>query len=268
MAEQLRVFISHSHQDNAFCHAIVAALRDAGADVWYDEHDLGAGRLQEEILRELDTRKIFAVIHSKHAIASKWVKREMDWAEELKERDPTRVILPVTAGQIERDDFNARNGWLAYYSYKRIEAPGYKPYPVAEAARRLLHTLSLTPHGVAIDAFPPFPSKPVATRSNLPSSGKSVVSRKVIAWVAPLFATQLAPKAAIVLCDKGIALADANRLEEALAAFDQALAIAPNDAAIWRNRSIVLDRLDRTTEAEATEKRAEELGWGSNIEWG
>ncbi len=44
MAEQLRVFVSHSHQDNAFCQQIVQALRDAGADVWYDEHNLRLGR--------------------------------------------------------------------------------------------------------------------------------------------------------------------------------------------------------------------------------
>ena len=105
--QQLRVFVSHSHQDNAFCHAIVAVLRDAGADVWYDEHNLGSGRLQEEILRELDTRPIFVVILSKAAFTSPWVKREMDWAEELQNRDSSRLILPVTAGPIERDDFNA-----------------------------------------------------------------------------------------------------------------------------------------------------------------
>ena len=105
MAEQLRVFVSHASEDSAFCHTSVAALRGAGADVWYDEHNMGSGRLADEILRELGRRPIFVVILSKHAFASRWVKHETDWAEELKERDPSRAMLPVTAGQIARDDF-------------------------------------------------------------------------------------------------------------------------------------------------------------------
>jgi hypothetical protein len=49
---QLKVFVSHSGLDKAICDQVVGALRDAGADVWYDEHNLGAGQLLEEILRE------------------------------------------------------------------------------------------------------------------------------------------------------------------------------------------------------------------------
>jgi predicted esterase len=35
---QMKIFLSHNHKDVAYCHALVAALRGAGADVWYDEH--------------------------------------------------------------------------------------------------------------------------------------------------------------------------------------------------------------------------------------
>jgi hypothetical protein len=94
-------------------------------------------------------RPIVVVILSKHAFASRWVKRETDWAEELKERDPSRALLPVTVGQIERDDFGTDNGWLAYYRYKRVEAPDFAPFPPDQAARRLLHALGLTSAGEA-----------------------------------------------------------------------------------------------------------------------
>ena len=87
MAEQLRVFVSHSHQDNAFCHAIVAALRDAGADVWYDEHNLGAGRLGPTIERELRDRSVFVVIRSPAALRSQWVEDETRWAYGLLSKD-------------------------------------------------------------------------------------------------------------------------------------------------------------------------------------
>ena len=123
MATALPIFVSHSHQDGAFCQALVTALRAAGADVWYDEHNLGAGHLMDVIQQELDRRKIFIVILSKNAFASKWVKRETGWAYSLYDRDPTRVILPVTASAIERDDFSGATGWLYLEEFKRIEAP-------------------------------------------------------------------------------------------------------------------------------------------------
>jgi hypothetical protein len=46
---QMHVFVSHSHEDDAFCRGVVAALRGAGADVWYDEHNLGSGQLVDTI---------------------------------------------------------------------------------------------------------------------------------------------------------------------------------------------------------------------------
>lgn len=50
---QMRIFVSHSSADNAFCEALVKALRDADADVWYDQHNLGATSLLDVITREL-----------------------------------------------------------------------------------------------------------------------------------------------------------------------------------------------------------------------
>jgi hypothetical protein len=55
------------------------------------------------------------------------VRREASWAYELLDRDPTHVILPVTAGPIDRDDFSGASGWLFFGEFKRIEAPGYQP---------------------------------------------------------------------------------------------------------------------------------------------
>ncbi len=49
----LRVFLSHAHQDKPFADALVHALRGGGANVWYDEHNLGTGQLLDEITREL-----------------------------------------------------------------------------------------------------------------------------------------------------------------------------------------------------------------------
>jgi hypothetical protein len=73
---QLRIFVSHSHGDQSFCEALVQALRAAGADVWYDQHNLGPGRLLRDINREIRDRPIFLVVLSQAALASMWVQRK------------------------------------------------------------------------------------------------------------------------------------------------------------------------------------------------
>jgi tetratricopeptide (TPR) repeat protein len=145
----MRIFVSHSQKDAAFCRALVQGLRQAGADVWYDDESLSSGPLLTEIQRELRERPVFLVILTKATFISRQVRRETLWAHELGDRDPTRILLPVTAGPIERSDFSAENMWLFLHDFKRIEAPGYQPYPPAEAIRRTLQALQLTLPGEA-----------------------------------------------------------------------------------------------------------------------
>lgn len=45
MAEAAGIFVSHAHEDNVWCRTFVETLRQAGANVWYDEHNLGYGEL-------------------------------------------------------------------------------------------------------------------------------------------------------------------------------------------------------------------------------
>jgi TIR domain len=93
--KQMRIFVSHSHMDDVACHAIVAALRAAEADVWYDEHNMTSGRLGPTIERELRERPVFIVMLSPAALASRWVEDETRWAYNLMRKDLTRIMLPV-----------------------------------------------------------------------------------------------------------------------------------------------------------------------------
>jgi tetratricopeptide (TPR) repeat protein len=223
--QQLRVFVCHSGEDDAFCRAIVAALRGAGADVWYDEQHMGAEQLEDEILRELDTRPIFVVILSRAAMAFRRVKREADRAGELLERDPARVFLPVTAAAIGGDDFGVDNGWLAFSGYKRIEAPGFMPYPVPEAANRLLRALALTPAGEAPASVAP---QPAEDADDLLTRGKALQAQHRYAEALPLLerAAQLAPGSFVAWVNLGYALGMLNRAAEALPAHERATTLA------------------------------------------
>ena len=135
---QMRIFVSHSSQDNGFCTPLVEGLQQSGADIWYDNNSMGAGSLLKVINHELATRSVFIVALSKPAFSSDWVTRECEWAYNLYTREPERVILPVTAQQISKSDFNA---WLFMESFKRIEGPGGSPLPVGEAITQTLDLL-------------------------------------------------------------------------------------------------------------------------------
>src|SRR5262249_46495389 len=112
-------------------------------DVWYDEHNLGSGALMDVIQHELGLRRVVVLILSRAAFASRWVRREVVWADELLGRDSSRLLIPITAGLITRNDFSPETGWLFLHDYKRIEAAGYQPYPPEEAIHRLLRILAL-----------------------------------------------------------------------------------------------------------------------------
>jgi tetratricopeptide (TPR) repeat protein len=242
------IFVSHSHHDNAFCQEIVQALRDAGADVWYDEQNLDSGPIMDEVQREIGHRPVFIVILSKAAFAAKWVRRETKRAYEMADRDPTRLIIPVTAGPIAREDFDPAVGWLFMSDYKRIEAPNYQPYSIAEAARRLLHALALTPKGAIPEPVAPQPSESV---DDLMERGKALVAQKRYAEALPLFqrATELAPGNIDAWGNKGAALGNIGRHAEALEAFDHVLALDPNHALAWYSKGIALINLGRYAEA-------------------
>ncbi len=48
---QPKVFVSHSHVDDAFAERLVDDLCAAGADAWLDKTDLGAGNCSARISR-------------------------------------------------------------------------------------------------------------------------------------------------------------------------------------------------------------------------
>ena len=245
---QMQVFVSHSHEDDAFCRAIVVGLRDAGADVWYDEHNLGSGQLMELIQRELGRRPVVILILSKAAFASRWVRREITWAYELLDRDPSHLLLPVTAGPIARDDFSPENGWLFLHDFKRIEASGYQPFSIEEVVPRLLHALALTPAREAPISTVPQPSESVA---DLVERGKALIAQKRYAETLSLFdrAAQLTASSFEVWVLFGFVLGEVGHYEEALKAYDQALALEPNNALAWYNDGVAFTMLNRDDEA-------------------
>src|SRR5262249_53014999 len=155
MSDVVRVFVSHSHEDDAFCRQLVVALRGAGANVWYDEHNLDSGQLLDIIERELRARPVFVLILTPAAHLPSWLRDDCKWAYGLLRGDATRIILPVLAAPLAAED----DLWLFLQDFKRIEARGLQPFAPDEAVRRTLRALALTPAGEAPAPTAPQPSE-------------------------------------------------------------------------------------------------------------
>src|SRR5258708_33488771 len=81
----VRIFVSHSGNDNDFGVRLVEGLRQVLRDesaVWYDARGgLNPGdRWFKKIEYELKARNTFILVLSPNAISSEWVRREIDIA--------------------------------------------------------------------------------------------------------------------------------------------------------------------------------------------
>jgi|GEM_PF-2093676 len=127
---QMRIFVSHSHQDNDWCRPFVEALKAVGYDVWYDETGLtGGDEWIDSIQREVENREVFLLILTPEAWDSKWVQREFKSAIRTDRR-----ILPVKLRETQGSGFVLDYQWIAVV--------GAKPH---DAARLVIHAIETPP---------------------------------------------------------------------------------------------------------------------------
>jgi tetratricopeptide (TPR) repeat protein len=234
------IFVSHSHEDNTFCCELVNALRMPGVDVWYDEQDLGPGRLLLTIDHEMRARPIFVVIFSPAALASGWVRDESSWAYTLQQHEPHRVILPVLARPVD-----ASAVWVFLRDFKRIEAPGGLPLAPAEAARQTLHAITLPRRNPAVEQHV-YDSDPLTRARALYARNRHAEALALLDRAAHLSPRGLPPEA---LALRAHTLNRLGQPAEALAAADRALAMRPNGIEALLARAEALLELRRFKEA-------------------
>jgi hypothetical protein len=162
------IFVSHSHQDDAFGKRIVEDLRARlGQEaVWYDSAGglHGGDEWWRRIVKEISARDVFLVILSPDALASNWVQREMDIAYRL-HVDRRKRLLPVVYRPCQR-----REDWAIIQ-----EISFAAPRPYAEAFAELLQSLGVTaPAPATTVAAPAAPALPV--RASRPISRRAVIS--------------------------------------------------------------------------------------------
>ena len=289
MAEAAGIFVSHAHEDHAWCRTFVELLRQEGADVWYDDHDVGDGMLQDDIECELQARPIFIVILSPASVDNPTVSREMNAAIHLRDQNPERIIGSVVARKVEVSP--------AWSEYRRMSGPGERGITATEAAGQMIYALALSPAEAQSAAYLPAESETIADvmlRANgwcaqqrygealsafehaltldplnayaWYGKGKAMDDYRCYSFEASLAcyeqAVTLQPELTAawkqtghVLAHYALALEDSQSYEGALRAYEEAVRLDPLDAESWAGRSDVLFQLNREEEALASYER-------------
>ena len=85
------VFVSYSRQDIEFARKLVEWLEKKGHQVWMDKKRiLGGADYREEIADGISSADVFISLLSPDSVTSKWVKREIYYADDME-----KFIIPV-----------------------------------------------------------------------------------------------------------------------------------------------------------------------------
>jgi hypothetical protein len=102
------LFISHSRQDDGYVRRLAGHLRAEGLPTWYDEAISVGDRFSTEIQQQIDTCFALIVVLTPASAASRWVLREISYADDLDK--PVLPLLlaacvpPILLQGIQRED--------------------------------------------------------------------------------------------------------------------------------------------------------------------
>jgi len=161
-----RVFISHSHDDNARIIPLLAALDAWGVDYWFDMQGLSAGqRLDERVQRELTTRDVFLRICTGALQRSFWSNLEatafrgLQADDRQKGRPDKRLLISVIFDhEYQREPFDGATIF--------IDAVNAPRQAWLSDLRRALSLVALTSPGVSRRAVLGYGAAAVVTLSS------------------------------------------------------------------------------------------------------
>jgi tetratricopeptide (TPR) repeat protein len=244
---QPRVFVSHSHKDDAFTGQMVADLRAAGADVWVEVANMGSGDFQKRINEALSRCDWVVVVLTQDALNSPWVEQEVNAAIRLKHQGQIRDVLPIRAGLVDLKTLPPLWGVFNVFDATR---------DYAGACTEVLRTLGL-PAAVA---------QHMESAADLVARGTEFQGRGMHAAALRFFDRALArdPNCTDAWYNKGLALRILGRHEEELAAYDMALARDPSYLDVWCSKGFTCLYLHRYLEGITAMEQALALDPNSN----
>lgn len=127
------IFISYSHKDTEYAHALADHLHSMGFDVWIDERLDYGSQWPHELQKQLDSCSAFILIMSPRSYTSEWVQSELQRAR--------RKMKPVFPLLLEGDE-----PWLSVESTQYYDVRG-EVYPDTKFYTALKKVMASTPVG-------------------------------------------------------------------------------------------------------------------------
>lgn len=110
----MKVFISHSNQDEALASEIVSSLEGAGLEVWYDRREIIPGdNWADRIAIGLREANAMVVLVTPSALESNHMQRDIDYA--LTQKRFKGRLVPVLAG-----DSRQFQGWSIPWIFEHL----------------------------------------------------------------------------------------------------------------------------------------------------
>lgn len=96
------VFLSHSSADKPFARKLAREISRSNVSVWIDEAELKIGdSLLQKIGDAIEEMDFFALVLSKHSVASEWVQRELRAALTREFSSAAVIVLPILMERVE-----------------------------------------------------------------------------------------------------------------------------------------------------------------------
>ena len=130
-------------QDSDFVDKIYARLKQEGANVWLDRHDMVAGPMQKQVFQGIRLNDVVLMVLSESSLKSDWVENELDMAR-CKEKDEKRdVLCPVALDdswktKVQDKASDKRHLWLTVTDKNILDFSGWQSDGFEEPFRKLL----------------------------------------------------------------------------------------------------------------------------------
>ena len=159
MATKKKIFLSYSRADLDYIATLVDALREKGADIWFDKNIRTGEQWDNTLEEQIKAADVFLIVMSKTSVASNNVKDEMSYAKSLGKIISPILIepceVPMRLARHQYIDFTQDFDWavnklMEDLDTAEIEIPGTIP------------TQKTTSGGSRVPISPAFMKKPKA----------------------------------------------------------------------------------------------------------
>lgn len=102
--KKTHIFISHCSEDDEIVKHLRESMEIQRLDTWVDSNKMrGGDKLEKKIIDAIDTARAFIVVLSPKTINSKWVRKEIKYALEVRKQREKFPIIPVMLEGFEED---------------------------------------------------------------------------------------------------------------------------------------------------------------------